>query len=463
MARLRLGPARIPSRESPEAAVELLLEHGYDACEIDFESGFWMDYPWAERLGEVAREHDVALSVHAPLFGFMGHLEASGRKFSSAVGRARPQRGHRGRVRRRAPVVFHPGFLLGRSGRLRWTPSSSSSAALRERLEGKGRAVPFGVEVMGRVRDLGSLADVVEISRRTGWVRPVLDFAHMHATSDGAYLEPGLFAEALEAVDAVLEPGAPFHIHFSDIAYANRNETKHLSYGEGTLRAEPLREALRRFDRPATVISESPDEASTQAIRAILAALGGAALPASGDSRHRPRRRGRVRAGTAASASAARSDARRNSVGRRISTASRKSRSASSSRPWAARTSPSAPRSSRASWRLPGRRSRAPRARTAPPRRSGPGRAEPARAAAGSRPASAVPERLQNPDRVAQKLLGARARSPFCQATIAEPVQRLARVCRAAPPPRRARAPPSRAASASSSRPSIVACRPARA
>ena len=68
----------------------------------------------------------------------------------------------------------------------------------------------------------------------------------------------------------MLEPGAPFHIHFSDIQYANRNETKHLPYGEGTLRAEPLREALARFERPATVITESPDEASTQAIRAIL-------------------------------------------------------------------------------------------------------------------------------------------------------------------------------------------------
>ena len=68
----------------------------------------------------------------------------------------------------------------------------------------------------------------------------------------------------------MIDPGGPFHIHFSDIAYANRNETKHLPYGEGTLRAEPLAEALARFDRPATVISEAPDEASTQAIGAVL-------------------------------------------------------------------------------------------------------------------------------------------------------------------------------------------------
>ena len=100
----------------------------------------------------------------------------------------------------------------------------------------------------------------------------MLDFAHMHATTDGAFLTVEPFAAALAAADAVLEPGAPFHIHFSDIAFANRNETKHLPYGEGTLRAEPLREALARFERPATVISESPDEESTQAIRAILTA-----------------------------------------------------------------------------------------------------------------------------------------------------------------------------------------------
>jgi deoxyribonuclease-4 len=123
---------------------------------------------------------------------------------------------------------------------------------------------------MGRVRELGSVEDVVEISRRCGWVRPVLDFAHMHATTDGALTSVEPFAEALAAADAVLEPGAPFHIHFSDIQFANRNETKHLPYGEGTLRAEPLAEALAQFERPATVISESPDEESSQVIKAVL-------------------------------------------------------------------------------------------------------------------------------------------------------------------------------------------------
>jgi deoxyribonuclease IV len=271
MSRIRVGPARIPVRESPEESIALLHARGYTACEIDFEGGFWMDYPWAERLGQVARDGDVALSVHAPLFGFMGHLEASGKKFASAVGALDRSAGIAAACGAEL-VVFHPGFLLGRPREDAIASVVEQLGTLRERLESKGRAVPFGVEVMGRVRDLGSLDDVIEIARLTDWVRPVLDFAHMHATSDGAYLELSLFTEALEAVDEVLEPGVPFHIHFSDIAYANRNEKHHLPYGEGTLRAEPLHDALDRFDRAATIVSESPDEPSSQAIRAILMA-----------------------------------------------------------------------------------------------------------------------------------------------------------------------------------------------
>ena len=123
---------------------------------------------------------------------------------------------------------------------------------------------------MGRVRDLGSAEDVFAISAALPWVRPVIDFAHMHATSDGAFTTVKAFHEVLKEANRLLPRGAPFHIHFSDIAYANRNETKHLPYGEGTLRADPLRAALARFPRPATVISESPGEESHQAVRKVL-------------------------------------------------------------------------------------------------------------------------------------------------------------------------------------------------
>jgi deoxyribonuclease IV len=272
MSRVRFGPHALPSQDDPAAAIELLVERGYDACEIDFEGGFWMDWDFAARLGEVAREAGVALSVHAPIPAFLGHVQR-GKKLNMAVGMLDHSAGIAVACGA-APVVFHPGFLLERERDAALAAVVEQLGELRERLEGKDRAVPFGVEVMGRVNELGVLGDVIAIASQLDWVRPVLDFAHMHATSDGAFTGVDPFAAALEAVDDVLEPGAPFHIHFSDIQYANRNETKHLPYGEGTLRADPLAEALSRFERPATVISESPDEASHQAIRAVLAASG---------------------------------------------------------------------------------------------------------------------------------------------------------------------------------------------
>jgi deoxyribonuclease-4 len=284
----------MPSRESPEQAIEILLARGYDACEIDFESGFWMDYPFAERLSELARESDIALSVHAPLFGFMGHLEASGRKFTSAVGALDRSAGIVAASGAEL-VVFHPGFLLGREREAAIDAVVDQLGMLRARLEAKGRAVPFGIEVMGRVRDLGSVDDVVEISRRLDWVRPVLDFAHMHATSDGAFTTVKAFHDVLAAANRVLPRGAPFHIHFSDIAYANRNETKHLPYGEGTLRVAPLGKALARFSRPATVISEAPGEESHQAIRAELFSAAGKSSPRRSSSRSASSSRSRSR------------------------------------------------------------------------------------------------------------------------------------------------------------------------
>jgi deoxyribonuclease-4 len=198
----------------------------------------------------------------------MGHAER-GKKLNMAVGMLDHSAGI-AKASGAEVVVFHPGFLLERTREEALDSVCEQLGELRTRLEQKDRAVPFGVEVMGRVRELGSVDDVLEISQRCGWVRPVLDFAHMHATSDGAFTSVELFADVLTRADAVLPPGAPFHVHFSDIAFANRNETKHLSYGEGTLRAEPLAEALAAFERPATVISESPDEESSQAIKAVL-------------------------------------------------------------------------------------------------------------------------------------------------------------------------------------------------
>jgi deoxyribonuclease-4 len=270
MTEIRFGPGGLPEAETFEEAFASLVADGYGACEFGFTGGFWLDYEAAPLLGAAAAAADVALSVHAPLAAFMGHADR-GKKFRMALGMLDHTAGLAKACGARL-IVFHPGFLLGREREQAIADVVDQLGDLGERLEAKERLVPFGIEVMGRVRELGTVEDVLAIAEQVDFVRPVLDFAHVHATSDGAFLDEEAFAAPLAAADAILEPGAPFHIHFSDIQFANRNETRHLPYGEGTLRAEPLRGALARFERPAVVISESPDEASHRAIRDVLLA-----------------------------------------------------------------------------------------------------------------------------------------------------------------------------------------------
>jgi deoxyribonuclease IV len=268
--KLHYGPSIDGAVNVPQDVVDALLARGMTACEVPPSGRFWNDYDAAAELGRLAASNGITLSLHAPIAGFMGHAER-GKKLNMAFGMLDHSAGI-AKAARAEVVVFHPGFLLNRPREDAIDAVVEQLGELRARLEKKDRLVPFGVEVMGRVRDLGSIDDVCAIASRVDFVQPVLDFAHMHATSDGAFLDVDTFAGALAKADAVMTPEQPFHIHFSDIQYANRNETKHLPYGDGTLRAEPLREALERFDRPATVISESPDAASTDAIKLVLGA-----------------------------------------------------------------------------------------------------------------------------------------------------------------------------------------------
>ena len=150
MATIHFGLGGLPSRDSPEASVDQLVRHGYDAYEIDFGDGFWMDWDFARRLGEVGRQAAIRLSVHAPLAAILGHVERAGRKHQMAVGMLDHTAGL-AQACGAAPVVIHPGFLLGRTHGAAIDAVVQQLTELGQRLESKGRLVPFGIEVMGRV------------------------------------------------------------------------------------------------------------------------------------------------------------------------------------------------------------------------------------------------------------------------------------------------------------------------
>ena len=63
------------------------------------------------QLGELARENDIALSIHAPLFAFPGHPDE--KKAKQALGALDRSAGIAAACGAEV-VVIHPGFWLGR-------------------------------------------------------------------------------------------------------------------------------------------------------------------------------------------------------------------------------------------------------------------------------------------------------------------------------------------------------------
>jgi deoxyribonuclease-4 len=142
MSAIRFGPHAIPSKDDPENAIETLVERGYDACEVDFGGGFWMGWDYAERLGEPAREAGITLSVHAPIPAILGHTQR-GKKLNMAIGMLDHSAGIAVACGAEV-VVLHPGFLAGRERADAIAAVVEQLGEMRERLEGKRRAVPFG-------------------------------------------------------------------------------------------------------------------------------------------------------------------------------------------------------------------------------------------------------------------------------------------------------------------------------
>ena len=252
MGEVRFGPARVPSRDSPEAAVELLLERGYSACEIDFEGKFWMDYPWAERFGVLARENSIALSVHAPIAGFVGHAER-GKKLNMAIGMLDHSAGIAVAASAEL-VVFHPGFSWAGSGSRRSTTWSSRPASCGSGWRRRTAVSPSASRSWAASASwapsttCSSLPHACRGSARCST-------SPMHATSDGAFTEAA-FASVLERADDVIEPGAPFHVHFSGhrLREPERDEAlelrrRHAARGAAGRGAGPLRPPCDRDQR----------------------------------------------------------------------------------------------------------------------------------------------------------------------------------------------------------------------
>lgn len=257
-----------PDGVSDEEFLDGLLERGHDA----FELAFTKEFPWKEkRCAEFAARADergIALSAHAPYFAVLTVQEETKAKQCRAAIEHTVKLG----------AELNARVIVAHLGSLRDETPEDVMPRIHEHLEWIGSkighlGVGVGLETAGKTTQIGSLGDIALLANEFSFVRPVVDWAHVHAVTQGQLTT----VEAFSAVIGFLRdqfPGwmiDPLHTQFSDVEYGEVGEIRHVAYGEGTLRVGPLVEAARAAGMRMTIISESRDKASHDQIYSDIA------------------------------------------------------------------------------------------------------------------------------------------------------------------------------------------------
>ncbi len=288
---IRFGISGLPPEDGDDAAfLDRLVERGHEAYELAFVKGF----PWKERrcakFGALAAERGIALSVHAPYFAVLTVEEPDNRKQTLA---ALEHSMKLGRELGAHTIVAHTGYMRDR------TPEQVHDLVDEglERIEPKVRhlGVALGLETSGTERAFGSLGDIALIAGKFSFVRPVIDWAHVHAKSGGALTTRDAYLSVIAFLRQEFPGWAidPLHTQFTDNEFGPSGEIRHVPYGAGSLRSGPLAEAAIQAGLRMIVISEAREQTSHDAILADLRAGEQVSRPAVPDD-GRPLASGRV-------------------------------------------------------------------------------------------------------------------------------------------------------------------------
>jgi bifunctional non-homologous end joining protein LigD len=257
----------LPPDGDDAAFLDGLVARGHGAVELPFVKGF----PWKERrcqeFGELAAERGIATSIHAPYFAILTSDDPEKSKKTLSALEHTMKLGHAlgSRV-----IVAHTGYVKGRTAEQLHELVAESLTVIEPKVRHLG--VALGLEVGGSERAFGTLGDIALIAQQFPFVHPVVDWAHLHAVSNGALTT----TEAFAGVIAFLRehfPGwslDPLHAQFTDNEFGHAGEIRHLPYGEGSLRVGPLVEAVVAAGLRMTLISEAREQSSHDAIQAEM-------------------------------------------------------------------------------------------------------------------------------------------------------------------------------------------------
>ncbi len=257
MTTLRFGISDLPPDEGDDGEyLDRLVGQGHRALELPFTGGF----PWKEKrcetFGALAAERDIRLSVHAPYFaGLTIPEEDKGKQSVYAMEHTMKLGNWMGaRV-----IVAHFGATYDEDPAVLMDRIRSRIDIIAPKVESIG--VGLGLETAGKHSQFGSIGDIAQLASEYNFVRPVVDWAHIHAMTNGGLTSKESFVSVLSFVRDNF-PGwmiQPLQVQFSDNVFGDAGEIRHVAYGEGTLRVGPLVEAVEEMGMSMVLISEARD------------------------------------------------------------------------------------------------------------------------------------------------------------------------------------------------------------
>lgn len=234
---VRFGPAGNPDsfyREGYKSSLDMprwLRSKGLTAYEYQCSRGVNIGEEMARKLGDLAVQNGISLSIHAPYYVNLAATEPDLHEKTKnyLISSLRAARWMGARV-----VVFHPGSAKGDRPAAMDRAKKLLVEVVRQAGEEGLDNISLAPETMGKKSLLGSLDEVLELCSLDESIVPAIDFGHLHAAGGGGLTSEDAFAGVLDRVEAALgrERLKRLHFHFSPVEFTAAGEKKHRTTGD---------------------------------------------------------------------------------------------------------------------------------------------------------------------------------------------------------------------------------------
>lgn len=235
-------------------------DKGLDLFEYSFGKGFIMSSDTARQIGDKFNEFNVELSLHAPYFINFANPDNEMYEKTKGYIRTGIKFLHLMKAKR---LIFHPGSC-GKATR------EEAFALLKARFkqficdldkEGLLEGIYLCPETMGKMMQIGTVEEIVELCEIHPCLIPTFDFGHINSRTGGTLKTKEDFKKIFEYCIERLgeERTKNCHIHFSKIEYGGKGEIRHLNFDDQIYGPDftPLAECLCEMKLTPHIICES--------------------------------------------------------------------------------------------------------------------------------------------------------------------------------------------------------------